>query len=395
MKIALLRGPFFNKFEMQNYEPLVSEFELSAFVTNRTFENHPETISIPRVILKSTEDFELTLPSSFSGIKRVLLYKLLGYNYHLFSLEKNLKNFDIVHSAETFHGFSYQAAKAKKRWNFRLVVTQWENIPFAREDNLIRKKLKETVRRQADLFIAITEKAKDALVQEGVSPEKIVIQPMGVDIDRFSPAQPDEELLKRLEIDKNKIIIFFSGRLVKEKGVFEILNTSKMLRSESKALKKTPFFILAGSGNLRDVLLFEIAEAGLSDSVLLLDKFPYNEIHKLYNLCDIFILPSKTTKKWEEQFGMVLVEAMACGKPAVSTESGSIPEVIQDAGLLCKPGSAESLAKKLKILINNENLRTELGAKARKLTLERYDCKKVAKRLAEIYQGLYHHSPRQ
>lgn len=395
MKIALVRGPFFNKFEMQNYEPLPSDFEIKAFVTSRTFENHPETISIPRVILKSTEDFELTLPASFSGIKRVMLYKFMGYNFHLFSLENKIIDFDIVHSAETFHAFSYQAAKAKAGGNYKLVITQWENIPFAREDNLIRKKLKETVRRQADLFIAITKKAKDALVQEGVSPEKIIVQPMGVDIDRFSPAPADEELIKKLSIDRKKIIILFSGRLVKEKGIFELLEAAKILISESNSLKRMPFFILAGAGTEKNAVLSKISKEGLTGFIVILDKLPYNEIHKLYNICNIFVLPSKATKKWEEQFGMVLVEAMACGKPVVSTESGSIPEVIQDAGLLCQPGNAESLAEKFKPLINNESLRKELGEKARKLALERYNCKKIAESLAEIYLGLYRRSPHQ
>jgi glycosyltransferase involved in cell wall biosynthesis len=110
---------------------------------------------------------------------------------------------------------------------------------------------------------------------------------------------------------------------------------------------------------------------------------------KIHNLADIFCLPSVATKGWEEQFGYALVEAMACGKPVVSTLTGSIPEVVKDGvtGILVNANDPHALQKALEELILNEKKRKNLGKNARQWVLQEFEANKIARQLAEIYRN--------
>jgi glycosyltransferase involved in cell wall biosynthesis len=109
---------------------------------------------------------------------------------------------------------------------------------------------------------------------------------------------------------------------------------------------------------------------------------------KIHNIADIFCLPSANTKFWAEQFGYSIVEAMACGKPAVSTYSGSIPEIVKDqsTGLLVEQHNPTALATALEKLVNDQQLREKYGTTARKWAVEKFEAEKIAKQIANVYQ---------
>jgi len=102
----------------------------------------------------------------------------------------------------------------------------------------------------------------------------------------------------------------------------------------------------------------------------------YDEMPQVYNMADVLALPSYPTMAWQEQFGMVLIEAMACGKPIITTMSGSIPEVVGDAGILIPSGDYFNLAENILRLMNDDSLRDALGKKALAMAGELYDAKK-------------------
>jgi len=96
---------------------------------------------------------------------------------------------------------------------------------------------------------------------------------------------------------------------------------------------------------------------------------------------DILVLPSLTTPAWKEQFGRVLVEAMACGIPVVGSDSGTIPEVIGDAGIVFASGSSEDLAGKLLPLVKNPAMRDEYGMRGRTRVMNNFSDERIAERL--------------
>jgi len=126
----------------------------------------------------------------------------------------------------------------------------------------------------------------------------------------------------------------------------------------------------------------------IEKNIRLIKNFPYQDLPKVHNLADIFVLPSIPVKQWQEQFGMVFIESMACAKPVISTLSGSISEVIKDAGILVPPADSYELSKKIELLYENKNLRIELGAKARRRTLDLFDCQKVGEKINQIFQKI-------
>jgi glycosyltransferase involved in cell wall biosynthesis len=103
---------------------------------------------------------------------------------------------------------------------------------------------------------------------------------------------------------------------------------------------------------------------------------------------DVLVLPSRTTPVWKEQFGRVLVEAMSCGTPVVGSDSGAIPEVIGDAGLIFAEGDAEALAACLRRLAQSPELRRELGERGRRRVAEHYTVERIARQTVELWRGL-------
>ena len=387
MKIAIIRGPDLNKFEMQNYEPLVNEHDITAYTTyNHNFEI--DKINIPIKKLHCPEEFTKHIPFRFciNGI----FYKI-GYNVHMFGLEKELKNKDIAHVAETYNGYSYQATKAKEKYGTKVVATIWENIPFLKIRIMKYRnseELRNKVRKNVDAFVAITKRAKEALMLEGVEEERIHIIPAGVDLNRFKPGQKDETLLDKLELTNDDFVLLFVGHLTWRKGVYDLIYAAKMVLSDPELNRCAIKFLFVGSGDEKENILKMAQTLKIAKNVKLVDSFPYLEVHRLYNLADVFILPSIPTKGWQEQFGMVLVEAMASGSAVISTLSGSIPEVVGDSGALIQPNDPLSLYQEIKKLLIDKKLREDLGKKARKRAEKEFNSMLIAEKIDNVYREL-------
>lgn len=373
MRVGIIRGPYLNKWEMQSYEPLTQYFDVIAYHSNNNIFN-TNNINIKKRKLRS-----------FNGIFPFL--NVSFYNY-MFGLEKELKNVDIAQTVETYQGFSYQAIKAKKRYGTKITVTQWENIPFLGEESYVTRKIKTNVRLKADMFFAVTEMAKEALLLEGVSAEKIRVIPAGVDGEIFKPAQKNEKYLYSLGLTREDFIVLFVGRLVWEKGVIDLIYAAKKILHDKDLQRKNIHFLFIGDGPEKEKMHDLALSLGISNSVHIAVSYPYDVMPIIHNLADIFVLPSIPTPKWQEQFGMVLIEAMACGKPVISTFSGSIPEVVGNVGVLAQPNSPLSLYSELKKLIQNDALRYELSKAARVRVEDLFHVENIAKKIKEEYQKL-------
>lgn len=372
-KIAIIRGANLNEFEMQNYNPLVGKgVELVGF-TSKAPRYELKQIDFPVRKLPQLGDFSDL--SEYQGFLR----RLFGDDQVMVGLEKALEGFEIAHSAETFNYYTYQAIKAKLAGRVKKVVlTVWENRPLVGEGNPKQAQFKEMVLQNTDLFHAVTERARESLILDGAPAEKIRVFPYGVDMRRF-----------RVSEKKSKDIVVLSvGRLVWEKGFDHILFAAKKLLQDPEVPTERLKFLIVGDGPRRELLEQQIKRLALEKNVTLIRRIPYEEMPKIHASADIFLLPSLPIPNWQEQFGMVFVESMASGKPVIAGRSGSIPEVIGEAGLLVQPGDMLSLAEALKKLVLNKNLRDKYGQAALKRAWALFDTNKVACKLSDLYNEL-------
>jgi glycosyltransferase involved in cell wall biosynthesis len=288
---------------------------------------------------------------------------------------------DIIHSADTWYPYTLQAVKTGKP----TVVTEWENIPFNHEEAPFSQ-IKEYNHQHVNHFIAITEKARDLLIKEKADPRKITVIPAGLDCDHFKPAEKNLNLTEELKVSKEATKILFVGRFVQEKGIMDLIKAFAIVQKNRTNLQL--ILVGAGSSEMTMQVAGLITELNIQDKVKLLGFLNYQQMPQVHNIADIFCLPSADTKFWAEQFGYALVEAMACGKPAVSTFSGSIPEIVKDqsTGLLVEQHNPNALAAALDKLLSDNQLREKYGANARNWVLEKFEAEKVAKQIADVYK---------
>jgi alpha-maltose-1-phosphate synthase len=360
MKISIVRGAFLNPFELQNYSPLKDKFEITAISSK-----HPISSKIDLHLKKlwsptDLPDFPFKYP---------ILNRLFTDAQQLSGLENLINGSDIVHVAETYFGYTHQSVMAKRRGLVRHVVsTVWEVIPHNNEGIKGRKEYKRLSFETIDLFLAVTEKAKQTLIKEDVKPEKIIVVNMGIDIQKFEPA--------KIKKYKKEINILCVARLVPEKGIMDLFEAFQNIRKTNPNIH----LIFIGDGPLKHDL------QGFKN--ISIKSVPYSHIQKEYQKADIFCLPSRETKTWAEQYGMCLLEAMACGLPIVTTDSGAIPEVCGDAAIITHHSNAAELQTNLEKLIYNEDHRQNLSRLARQRALAKYDSRKISQQIEKIYREI-------
>jgi len=378
-RIAIVRGPNLNSWEMQIFQPLMDSYDIVGFTSRG---HNFDVSSIPFEVQKL---FSLGQFARARALRKIMC-RTMGDYHDLQGLERALKGFEVVNTAEISYYCTYQAAKAKKKLGFKLIVTVWENIPFLLHYPPTAKN-KSAVIEATDLFLAVSERAKEVLVLEGAPVETIKVQMPGIDTGHFTPMQKDPELLKRFGCSKNDLIVLFVANLYREKGIFDLLFAFKCLVDRLKGgpgLK----LLIAGKGHEKENIAQLIKDLRLGEKARIIGSYSYSMMPKVHNLADIFVLPSLPIPSWQEQFGYVLVESMACGKPVISTLSGSIPEVVANAGVLVQPNDFLSIAGALEMLVRDENKRRELGIMARKRAEDVFSTQKVGLMMKAHYQSL-------
>jgi alpha-maltose-1-phosphate synthase len=144
--------------------------------------------------------------------------------------------------------------------------------------------------------------------------------------------------------------------------------------------------VFVGSGNQGSRLSIAAAALGVSERVHVVPFVSYGEMPNVFLTADLVVAPSLPTPYWEEQFGMVLVEAMASGRALVSTASGAIPEVVGDGAVVVPPYDVEALTDAMDRLLGDTEERMALGLRAREWACRRYAIGQVAPQIAECYR---------
>ena len=381
-KVGILRGPSLNPYEGQCFEKLPKYgFQPVGITTYNNAFNFSEIRFSKRVghnfntITKGKLSRPMRLAQKATG------YDFNSWNLRIFDLKKLTADLDIIYSADEWYPFTYQAVKT----GIPTIVMEWENIAFNPEV-IPYSKIRKYNHEHAKHFVAITEKAKDALVFEGVAPDRISIVPAGLDCEKFKPMERNEQVAKKWSISKNSIRILFVGRLIPEKGILDLLKAFSQLLKKNLNVE----LIIVGSGAPKMQIQIRqlIANLKIGGKVKFLGSIEYRHMPEIHNLADVFCLPSIPSKTWAEQFGYSMVEAMACGKAVISTYSGSIPEVVKDriTGILVKPNNPTALETALEELVLNEREREMFGNNGRKWVLQSFEANMIARKLAAIYE---------
>ncbi|MBD2362307.1 glycosyltransferase [Anabaena minutissima FACHB-250] len=263
----------------------------------------------------------------------------------------------------------------------------WWNLPY--ELKLPVALLEKYNLNHSHGIISGNQDGAEVLQQRGYQGAIKVMPQLGVDENLFTPqAQP--ELAAKLGITPKDFIVGFVGRFVPEKGLFTLLKSLITLKNKHWKL------LLLGRGLLKEELVKIITENNIQDRVIFVESVPHDEVPNYINLMSTLVLPSETTYKfktltsvgWKEQFGHVLIEAMACKVPVVGSDSGEIPYVIGDAGLVFPEGDAQALANCLLQLMEKPDLAHNLAEIGYQKAMDKYTNKALAKQQFEFYQEL-------
>ena len=291
---------------------------------------------------------------------------------------------DIIHIENEVSGFIVlQALIYRKLYvpKAKVIVSYWENQWYRSYKGFLVKVLAWLMKRHVDFFIAANIDGKKILQSIAVPSNKITVHPtLGVDLNYFKPTSSKirMQLRKELNISKNEFVIGFCGRFVEEKGINDLLKAFNMLKKQY--VNKEIRLLCVGDGVLKPLLLnheFNITVVTPGVDV---------GVSKYYHLMDVLVLPSKTKTFWKEQFGRVLIEGMASGVPVIGSNSGAIPEVISDSGLIFHEGKIDELFIHLEQLLNNISLRSEFYTKGIKRVSDEYTVQEIAKKNFSIYK---------
>ncbi|HEY4002781.1 MAG TPA: glycosyltransferase, partial [Candidatus Xenobia bacterium] len=221
--------------------------------------------------------------------------------------------------------------------------------------------------RQADHAVGRNQEAVDIIRRKGFrGPAEVV--PNAVDSDLFSPGPRDEI---RHALGWSGFVAGYVGRWVEEKGLQDALD----------ALPSCPDDVslaFIGGGPMESALR--------RPRVHLVPGRPQPELPALLRALDALILPSRTTARWKEQFGRVIIEAQACGVPVIGSNSGAIPEVLEASGLVVPERSPGDLAAAICRLRDDPGLRRRLAEGGRQRVLEKFTWQSVAQRMLAIYE---------
>ncbi|MFN3429740.1 MAG: glycosyltransferase family 4 protein [Candidatus Sericytochromatia bacterium] len=298
--------------------------------------------------------------------------------------------FDIVEVPE-YQGWGLGVAMAAKSpvvvrlHSHSKLVRRLNEVPLNADTRLVCALEAASIRR-GDAVMSNSQALAVAMAADyGYPLEKIGVLPLGIDTDRFQPTAT-RWLRAHLGLPDDAPILLYVGRLERRKGVEVMIDAFAKLRERhpDATLLLAGFSTDTGPGqaSLLDYLKRRAGALGALDGVRFLGHVPYDELPRYYSGCDVFLAPSLY-----EPFGMVYLEAMACGKVAVGCDAGGVPEIIQhgQTGILVPPGDVESLAQALGGLVGNPDRRRAIGERARQSVLQHFSLPVIAERTEARY----------
>jgi len=198
-----------------------------------------------------------------------------------------------------------------------------------------------------------------------------VIPQFGVDPALYRAGQPPAE--------GEPFVIGYVGRLVPEKGVDDLIKAASRLAGDWRVR-------LLGAGPQHEALHHLAQSLGIAGRILFEGQMPSSDVPARLSEMHALVLPSRTRRNWMEQFGRALVEGMASGIPVVGSDSGEIPNVIGDAGLIFPEGDVEALRRHLQSMIDDPSLWASLARRGRERVMAHFTQAQIAAETVQVYR---------
>jgi glycosyltransferase involved in cell wall biosynthesis len=216
-----------------------------------------------------------------------------------------------------------------------------------------------------------------------------VIPQFGVDPEIFRPRTTDDrrqtstgQIPPSVVGCPSSFVVGYAGALIAEKGVDLLLRACAGLPDVGWRLA------IVGDGPARAQLGALAGTLGIGDRVDFLGQRASTQMPDVYPAFDVLVLPSLTRPNWKEQFGRVLIEAMACGVPVIGSDSGEIPNVIGDAGLIFPEGDIDALRESLASLLADPELRARCVQAGRQCVLAEFTQAQIAAATVRVYREI-------
>lgn len=326
--------------------------------------------------------------SSFERVEGIPVHRLpvpgskpiasLSYTIAALILLKKIKP-DVLHAHEMFS--TTTTAVATKAILKRPVIVTAHSSGYFGDISRLKKKFLgkqrlKTFCRNVDCFVAISNLIDRELQEVGVTPEKIVHIPNAVDINLFYPLTTEEKqtLQERLGLPSDSLIIIYTGRLSKEKRPENLFKVWTRIREEFP----NSLLLVLGTGPQEQEL-----KSQLSPGIQMLGKT--GDVASYLQVSDLFVLPSSA-----EGLPVSLLEAMACGLPAVATAVGGTPEVLENnsSGLLIPPDDLPALQSAICEMLANPALRSRMGKAGRDRVIAHYSLEMAVNKLLVLYKRI-------
>ena len=238
---------------------------------------------------------------------------------------------------------------------------------------------------QCEAGTAVSGEAVGVLRTKGYRGEVDVV-PHGLDLDSYAAPSPERRATGRARLGARGVVIGCAGRLLAMKGIDVLLRAAARV---AEATSAPPFtVVVVGDGPEKERLVGLARSLGLAERVRFLPPVPHEAMPSLLEGFDVTAMPSLSTPIFREQFGRVALEGMAAGSAVVVSDSGGLPHVVGDAGVVTPEGDVAALAAALARLVGSEGERDALGARGRARVSERFTWRAIAAALAARYRAM-------
>lgn len=280
---------------------------------------------------------------------------------------------------EVFSLSTFELAVWSRLTKTPMVVFGWENLE--RQLSAPRWWICQFVLNTVKAIIPGNQDGANIMRQWGYSGLLEVMPQMGVDPGFFAPPHRS---MDEMTIGDRPFQIGFLGRLSRSKGIDLIFAAARSLRQKELNYR----VIICGSGSDQAALEQEAEHLQIADWVIWRGAVPHEQAPKELSQFDVLVLPSRTTPEWKEQFGHVLIEAMAMGIPVIGSSSGEIPHVIGRSDLVFQEEDVQGLAAILERMMRDSSWWQQVSQYGIDRVNQHYSHKRIAERLITLWRSI-------